>query len=54
MINEKFNRTPDHHNSSLPTLSLEIDKDDFIEALNRLINKFGFQNFFYLTNTGKK
>ena len=29
----------------------EIDKDEFIEALNRLIKKIGFQDFLYLPNT---
>ena len=40
MGNEKFNGIIDRHNSSLPLSAGEIDNNDFIESLNRLINKF--------------
>ena len=53
MIDENFNGTLERHNSSLPLSDVEIYKDDFVESLNRIINKFGLQTFFYLTNTGK-
>ena len=53
MVNEKFNGTLDRHNSISPLSAGEIDKDEFVEALNRIINKFGLQTFFYLPNTGK-
>ena len=51
MGNENFNRTLDRKNSNLPLSVGEIDKDEFIEALKRLINKFGSHNFFYLPDT---
>ena len=52
MGNEKFNSNIDCRNSSLTLPEGEIDKDEFIEALNRLINNFGPQIFFYLPDTG--
>ena len=53
MGSDKLNRTLDHHKYSLPLSAGEINKYEFIEALNRLINKFGLHNLFYLTNNGK-
>ena len=41
MRNEKFNGNIDHQNSSLVLSEGETDRDKFIEALNRIINKFG-------------
>ena len=52
MKNENFNGILDRHNSSLSLLVVEIDKDEFIEALPRLTNNFVLQTFFYLPNTG--
>ena len=40
MGNDKSNGTLDHQKSSFPLSIGKMDKDDFIEALNRLINKF--------------
>ena len=53
MGNEKFSKNIDRHNSSSPLSAGEIDKDQFIEALNILINMFGLQTFFYLPDTVK-
>ena len=53
MGNEKFNGIIDRHNSSLPLSAGEIDNNDFIESLNRLINKFWLKTFFFLPDTGK-
>ena len=52
MVNEKLNRTLDHHKYSSPLSAGEKSKDEFIKALNRLINKFVPQTFFCLTDTG--
>ena len=53
MVDYKLNRSLDRHNSSLTPSSGETDKYEFIEAVKRLINKFGLQTFFYLPDTGK-
>ena len=53
MGNEKFNGTLDRHKFSLPLSEGELYKVEFIESLNRLINKFGVHTFFYLSDTGK-
>ena len=53
MVNDEFNGTLDHHNSSSPLSSGEINKDEFIEALNILFNKFGINTFFCLPDTVK-
>ena len=45
MGNEMFKKTIDHQNSRSPLSEAEVNKDEFIESLNRLINKFGIQTF---------
>ena len=50
MVNENFIRNLYRRNSSSPLSVGEIDKDEFFEALNRLINKFGLQTFICLPN----
>ena len=52
MVNEKCNGTLDRHKSSSPLLAEEINKNDFLDALNIIINLFGLQAFFYPPDIG--
>ena len=40
MVNMRFNGTLGHHNPSSPPSAGEINKDEFIEALNIIVSKF--------------